>query len=69
MIGQLIDTVLLAAHHQDFGKIMVGLIALIHTDGFNGVLGFGQEEEPLMMKGKLKDGKKQSIDLKRDQSA
>ena len=44
-------------------------MALTHADGFNGVLGFGQEEKPLMMKGKLKDGKKQSIGLKRDQSA
>lgn len=41
IIGQLIDTVLLAAHHQDFGKIMVGLIALIHMDSFNAVLGIG----------------------------
>ena len=44
-------------HHQDFGKIKVGLIRSILMVGFSGILGIAFEDQK-MIKDKLIDGKK-----------
>ena len=47
--------VLNVERHQNFGKIMAGLIPSILMAGFNGVLDTGQTEDFQMIKDKLLD--------------
>ena len=57
MMLVLINIVLNVEHHQDFVKIMNGLIAQILMDGFSNILDIVWVKYLQMMREKLIDGK------------
>ena len=57
MMLVLINIVLNVEHHQDFVKIMNGLIVQILMDGFSNILDIGWVKYLQMMREKLIDGK------------